>query len=198
MSAVTSVSSNSANVAYATQLAQTSALRRSLNNLGTAVQNGDLTSAGSILTAFIKANPQYASTSSGSSQSASPINQDFQSLANAISNNQVDAARSAWAQIKTDLAQNGVSDLSDGKADTAKLLAQTKASIAQQIVSNAFGTSSSSGTSATSLLDGSVSSNSGGGLSSALIGGWLTYQEGGSTSPVASTATMGSSLNASA
>src|ERR1039458_5046235 len=63
MSTLSSIS-NSASATYATQLAQTSALKRSLNSLGIAVQNGDLTSAGSILAAFIKANPQFASTAS--------------------------------------------------------------------------------------------------------------------------------------
>ena len=94
MSAVSSIS-NSASVTYATQLAQTSALKRSLNSLGTAVQNGDLTSAGSILAAFIKANPQFASTASDGSQAQDPINQDFQALADAVSGNQVDAAKGA-------------------------------------------------------------------------------------------------------
>ena len=42
--------SSSTDVSYATQLAQTSALKRSFYNLGTAIQNGDLSSANSILT----------------------------------------------------------------------------------------------------------------------------------------------------
>jgi hypothetical protein len=68
MSALNSISS-SASTTYATPLAQTSALKRSLDNLGNAVQSGDLTAAGAILTAFIKANPQYASASSAASPS---------------------------------------------------------------------------------------------------------------------------------
>ena len=199
MNAVSSVSSSAASVSYATQLAQTSALRRSLNNLGVAVQNGDLTSAGSILTGIIKANPQYAITSSSSdaAQSQSPINQDFQTLADAISNNQVDAAQSAWTQIKTDLAQSGVKDISDGTTDTAELLAQNQASISQQIVSSAFGTSSSGGLSATSLLGLSDAASGTSSLSSALIGGWLTYQEGGNTVPTTAAST-GTNLNTDA
>ena len=198
MSAVTGISSSSASVSYATQLAQTSALRRSLNNLGTAVQNGDLSSAGSILTAIIKANPQYATTASTGSQSQDPINQDFQTLASAISNNQLDAAQNAWTQIKKDMAQDGVTDISDGTAATAQLLAQTKASISQQIVSDAFGTGSSGGLSAISLLGGSDASSSGAGLSSSLIGSWLTYQEGGNTSPNTTAASTGNNLDTAA
>ena len=197
MSGITGVSS-SASVSYATQLAQTSALKRSLNSLGTAVQNGDLTTAGSILTAFIQANPQYASTSSAGSQSQDPINQDFQALADAISNNQVDTAQSAWAQIKSDLAKSGVTDLSDGPAATATLLAQTKASMDQQILSDAFGTSSGDGISLLSLLDGSSSSSSGAGLSSSLLSNWLTYKEGGSTSPTAAADSAGNNLDTTA
>ena len=102
MSVLSGISS-SAGVSYATELAQTSALKRNLNNLGTAVQNGDLTSAGSILSAFIKANPQFAITSSADSQAQDPINQDFQALADAITNNLADTAKSAWTQIKSDL-----------------------------------------------------------------------------------------------
>jgi len=198
MSAVTSVASSSASVAYATQLAQTSTLRRSLNSLGTAVQDGNLTSAGSILTGIIQANPQYAATATDGSQSQDPINQDFQTLADAISDNQVDAAQTAWTQIKSDLANDGVTDISNGTADTAQLLAQTKASISQQIVSAAFGTSSGGGLSAISLLGGSDASSSGAGLSSSLIGSWLTYQEGGNTLPITTAASTGNNLDTAA
>jgi hypothetical protein len=197
MSAVSSVSS-SASVSYATQLAQTSALRRSLNSLGNAVQTGDLTSAGSILTAIINANPQYASTASDGSTSQDPINQDFQTLANAISSDQVDAAQSAWTQVKSDLAQSGVTDLSDGTADTAQLLAQTKASIDQQIVSSAFGTSSAGGLSAASLIGASSGSTGSASLSSSIISSWLTYQEGGSTASLSTASTTGNNLDTSA
>ena len=127
MSALSSISS-SASVTYATQLAQTSALKRNLNSLGTAVENGDSTSASSILTAFIQANPQYSISSDGT-QSQNPLNQDFQTLADAISNDQVDTAKSAWTKIQSDLADSGVTDLSDGEDATTKLLAQTQASI---------------------------------------------------------------------
>ena len=182
MSALSSISS-SASATYATQLAQTSALKRSLNNLGNAVQNGDLASAGSILTAFVKANPQFASTSSDGSTSQAPINQDFQALADAVSNGQIDTAKSVWTAIQSDLAKSGVTDLSNGPAATAKLLAQAKASMNQQILSDAFGTSSGGDNSLTSLLGDSSSSGSAAGISSSLLSDWLTYKTGGNASP---------------
>jgi hypothetical protein len=172
MSTVTGISS-SASFDYATQLAQTSALKRSLNSLGNAVQNGDLASAGSVLTALVKANPQYAATASDSSQPQNPINQDFQALADAISNSQADTAQSAWTQIKSDLADNGVTDLSDGTSATAKLLTDTQDSISQQILSDVV---------ATSILGGGSDPSSGAGLASSLLSNWLTYQANGNVS----------------
>jgi ABC-type transporter Mla subunit MlaD len=197
MSVLTGISSSSSGVSYAMQLAQTSAVKRSLNNLGNAVQNGDLTSAGSILTAFVKANPQYATSSSDASQTEDPINQDFQALADAISNNQVDAAQGAWTQVKSDLAKKGVTDLGNGTAATAKLLAETKASISQQIVSDALGASSGSGSFMATLLGGG-GANSATGLSGSLISNWLTYQAGGYTTPQTTTDSAGNSLDTTA
>ena len=197
MNTVSSLSS-SAGATYATQLAQTSALKRSLSNLGAAVQKGALTSASAILTSFVNTNPQYASTSSGSAQSQDPVNQDFQALADAISNNQVDAAKSAWTQITSDLAKSGVTDLNDGVAATAKLLAQAKASISQQILSDTFRTSSGSGLSLTSLLGGSSGSNSASPLSSSLLSDWLTYQARGSSAAAGVTVSTGSKLDTTA
>jgi hypothetical protein len=194
MSTVSSLSS-SASVTYATQLAQTSSLKRSLSNLGAAVQSGDLTSASSILTAFIKANPQFASTSSDGSQSQDPINQDFQALTDAISSNDADTAKSAWTQVQSDLTQSGVTDLSTGPDTIAKLLAETKASTDSQILSDAFGTSSGSSPSVASLIGGSSDSSGVAGVSSSLLSEWLTYKQGGSTTPTTTTTTAGSSLD---
>ena len=197
MSAVSGISS-STNISYATQLAQTSALKRSLNSIGTAVQNGDLGTAGSILTGFIKANPQYASSSSEGSSSQDPINQDFQTLADAISKNEADSATSAWTQVKSDLASDGVTDLSDGTAATAELLAKTQASISQQIVSDALGTASGGSLSVASLLGSGSDASGGAGWSSSLISSWLTYQAGGNTAPSTSAASTGKALDTSA
>ena len=194
MSAVNGISS-SGSVTYATQLAQTSALKRNLNSLGAAVRSGDLASAGSILAAFVKANPQYASAASAGSTSQDPINQDFQALADAITNNQTDTAKSAWTQIQSDLSKSGVTDLSDG---TAKLLAQTKASVSQQILSDAFGAGSGDSLSLASLIGGSTDSSSAVGLSSSLLNEWVTYQSGGTTSPTPTAPSTDSKLNTAA
>ena len=197
MSTITGISS-SASVSYATQLAQSSALQRTLNKLGAAIQNGDLNSAGSILGEFVKANPQYAFTGSDGSPSLDPINQHFQALADAITNNQTDPAQSAWMQVRSDLAGAGVNDLSDGTAATAKLLAETKASMEQQILGNTFGMSSAGGISVASLLGGSGGSVGETGLSSSLIENWLTYRAGGNLSSPAVPDTPGNHLNTAA
>jgi hypothetical protein len=196
MSAITAVSS-SANVTYATQLAQSSALRRSLNNLGVAVQSGDLSTAGSVLTALQKAHPEYAASSAEGTQSVDPINQSFQTLANAISSNEADAARSAWTQIKADLAKEGVTDISDGTAATAKLLEDSKDSIAQQILSDTFGTSSGSPVTINSLLSGSSKSSSEA-LSNSLMSDWVTYRAGGKTSLPPAVTSAGRKLDTAA
>jgi len=190
MSTVSNLSS-SASVAYATQLAQTSSLKRSLNSIGTAVASGDMSSASSVLTSFIKANPQFASTSSTDAPSQTPINQDFQALTDAVSGNNVDSAKSAWTQIQSDLTQSGVTNLNDGADATAKLLAETKASLDQQILSNVFGTSGGS-LSVASLIGGSSDASSAAGVSSSMLSQWFAYKQGGSTAP---TTSAGSSLN---
>jgi hypothetical protein len=104
-------------------------------------------------------------------------------------------AASTWTQFQSDLADSGVTNLSDGPAATAKLLTQTQASITQQILGDAFGTSSAGDTSITSLLRGSSGSISSAGLSSSLLSDWLTYKADGNTSPVPSAASAGSNLD---
>jgi hypothetical protein len=181
MSTTSSVSTSSS-FSYAIQLAETSKLKRSLNGIGSAIEDGDLTSASSKFNALMKANPDYAKPSSSddsgtTSGSKNSINDDFQAVAKALDAKDADAAKKAWAQLKSDLADSGVTDISDGKAATAKLLAQTKASINQAILSNAFGVSSSGSSSITSLI-GTSSSD----YVSSAISNWLTYEADGSTS----------------
>jgi hypothetical protein len=219
MSSLSSVS-NSANASYATQLAQTSAFERSLYNLGTAVQNGDMTSAGSILTALIQANPQYAAASgaSGSStQSQDPLNQDFQNLASAISGNQPDAAKTAWAQLKTDLAKAGITNISSGADIAAQAVAQNKVSMEQSLLTSLFGGSTDSTSSSpnlATLLGGSTDSAGSNSTLDTLLGGtsnsdtssstdpltaalnnWLTYQADGSASVPASSSSTTNGLD---
>ncbi len=194
MSAVTGVSSSSG-IAYATQLAQTSSLNRSLYNLGAAVQKGDLTSAGSILSALMKANPQYASSSADGTSAQNPVNQDFQALSDAVANNQADAAKSAWAQLQTDLAASGITTTDDGAAATAQLLAQTKSSLDQEILSASFGSTSAG--SLTALIGADNPSMAGVDLSS-IVSNWLTYKADGNASPPASASTAEGNVNTTA
>jgi hypothetical protein len=182
MSAVSSTSSSA--VAYATQLATAATLRNSLNAIGAAVQNGDMTTANSLLTTFIQDNPQYGSTSSSSS--TDPISQDFQTLATAVSGGQVSAAQSAWASVKSDLANDGVN--LDTRAVTAQAIAQNRTTIDQEIMGDLFGDSSSGSTpSVTSFLGGDSDSSGSVGLPSSLLNDWVTYDQDANTTPVAPT-----------
>ena len=195
MSAVTGVS-NSSSVSYATQLAQTSTFERTLYNLGSAIQNGNLTTAGSILTAFIQANPQYATSSSNSADSQNAINQDFQNLASAISSNQADTARSVWAQLRSDLAQAGVTEISSGTDIAARVVAQNKLSLEQSLLANLFGATSDSSQSVSSLLGATSGPSAGTDSFNAAISNWLTYEASGrASSSATSTSATGSALN---
>jgi hypothetical protein len=211
MSSLSSVSS-SANSSYAGQLAQTSAFERSLYNLGTAVQNGDMTSASSILTALIAANPQYAtssstsstsgtSTPSSSTQSQDPLNQDFQNLASAISSNQPDAAKTAWTQLKNDLAKAGITNISSGTTLAAQAVAQNNLAMQQDLLSALFSgesNSASSSPSLVSLLGGSSNSSSTSSATdsvNAALSNWMTYQADGSASTLANTDSSTDGLN---
>jgi hypothetical protein len=180
----TAISSASA-ISYATQLAGTSALRRSLASLGAAIQHGELVPASTILTAFFKSNPQYTSTANTDSQTQDALSQDFQALATALSNNQVDAAQSAWTNIKNDFAKDGVTNLGDATNSTSELLAQSKASTDEQIVSDMFGASSGGNPSIATLLGESDASSSQIGVPSSLMENWLTYKQTGTAAPAA-------------
>ena len=176
-----------AGAGYATQLASSAALKRSLSNLENAINNGALDAAGTILTQIMNANPQYAQTGASSPSSASstasqdPINQGFEDVSRAISANQVDAARSAWAQLKNYLTQKGITNLNDGSGAISKLVAESKASVDQAVLSNAFSPSAAdSGNSLLSLLEPSATATSHVSESvGALVSNWLTYQSGG-------------------
>jgi hypothetical protein len=191
MSAVTSTIGSSSAASFATQLAPASAWKRSLSNLGIAIQSGELAPASSILTAFFKANPQYTSTSSDESPSPDPLSQDFQALASAISSNQIGAAQTAWTQVKRDLGNNGAPNPGDGTTSTSEFPAQTKASMDGQIVSNVFNVSSDGGAAIDAFPGGSEISSSQTGLSSTGDGNRLSYQPSGTTAPDAITSKRG-------
>ena len=191
MSTLSTVS-NSAGVSYATQLAQSSSVERSLYSLGVAVQRGNLTKAGSVLNALMAANPQFAASSGSSTQSQDPINQDFQNLAKAISGNQTDAARNAWTQLRNDLAKQGVTANSNGSDLAAQAVAKSKATMEQSLVSSLFGGSSNATSQVTTLFGGSTVSSD---PISALVSNWLTYKSSGGASVTSPTDQSGSILN---
>ena len=168
MNAATKISS-STGLNYAMDLAKNSALKRSLYRLGTAIENGNLSSARATLTALIKANPEYSTAvAQTGSQPPDQTDQDFKALTDAISNNDSGKAKSAWIQVKADLAKSGVTGLSDGTAATAKLVADAKASVSQQIIS------------ATLTQGSAVQSGNETGLGASLLSAWLTFKTGGS------------------
>jgi len=192
MSALSTVS-NSAGVSYATQLAQSSSVERSLYGLGVAVQSGNLTKAGAVLNALMAANPQFAASSGSSTQSQDPINQDFQNLAKAISGNQTDAARNAWTQLRNDLAKQGVTANSNGSDLAAQAVAKSKATMEQSLVSSLFGGGTGGTSEVATLLGGSGAASSD--PISALVSNWLTYKSSGGASVTSPTDQSGSILN---
>lgn len=194
MSTVSSLST-SASASYAVKLAESFALKRNLSKLGSAIEKGDLTSAGSTLSALIKAHPEYATSSSGP-DSGSGINADFAAISTAIEDQDTEAAKEAWKQLKSDLAEAGVTDTSDGTAAIQKLLTETKESVNESILSSLFGADSSSSDSVSALL-GLGSSTSDSTSLSSLISSWVTYKKDISTSSIASDST-GSTLDAEA
>src|SRR5580692_10423945 len=127
MSVVTSILGSSAAANYSAQVTPTSALRRSLSSLGLAIQKGELVPASAILTAFFKANPQYTATATVDAPTPDPLSQSFQALATALANHQPDAAQTAWTQVKTNLAGDGVTYPSD--SSTPESPAQTESSL---------------------------------------------------------------------
>jgi hypothetical protein len=178
--------SNSSGLDYAMDLARNSSLKRSLYHLSTAIENGDLPFARSVLTALIKANPEYSTSTPGEgSQPPDQTDQDFKALTDAISDNDIAKVRSAWTVVKADLARNGIASLSDGTAATAKLLAESKASVSLQILSATFGKSSTDVPSGMLVFGERAHSESSkeSGLGSSLLNAWFTYKAGGNPSP---------------
>jgi len=177
-------------------LAQSSALSRNLYNLGAAVQNGNLSSAGSILTALMKANPQYASAGTSSSSSNSdPINQDFQNLAEAISSNQPGAALTAWGRLKNDLAKQGFTNISSAHELAAKAVAENKATLEQNLRASLVGGTSSDNSPASTLLGGVGDTASSTTAVDNLVSNWLTYKASGTSSGTKQSGGSSSGLN---
>ncbi len=188
--------SSSAGVSYATQLARTSSLRRTLNSLGIAVQSGNLDAAASTLSSLIKANPQYSSSSADATKAQDPINLDFQALSRAIQKKDGEAAKNAWLQLRKDLSQNKVT-VGDGTAETAKLLANNRASMKQAILDNAFKSAAQSDGMISALIASRTSGEAASNLNS-LVSDWVTYQAGGDASKRSSAINAVTALNATA
>jgi hypothetical protein len=202
MSTTTSIGS-SGTTSYAQQLAEGATLKRSLYGLGQAVQTGNLTSAGSILTALEKAHPEYAtSSSSDSSGSSDSINSGFTALKKAISENDTSAAKTAWSQLKTVLAEAGLTNISSGSQLAAQSQANLQASMNQTLVSTLLGgdSSSSSASSVSALLglDSSSSSSSSTDSVDSLISKWLTYKSDSSTTTASKDSASGTTLDTAA
>jgi hypothetical protein len=192
MSTVSTVS-NSSTAAYAEQLANAASLKRSLSNLGAAIQEGDLTSASSQLTALVKAHPELTANSSDSSTDASaPINSDFQALTTALANNDTNAAKSAWASITADLNNAGSSTSGNPTTNTAEAVASFNASNTQSMVSALLGGSTSPASALSSVLNTSYP----GGSSSLndLLSDWTTYNSNG-TATTSATDSPGTQLD---
>jgi len=188
---------------YAMDLAKNSALKRSLHRLGTAVENGNLPFARAALTSLIQANPEY--NTAPRETAATPPNQtdqDFKALTEAISNNDARKAKGAWTFVKADLAKSGIASLSDGTAATAKLLAESKASVSQQILSATFAPSSTGAASGLALLGGGNetvgNSTKQTGLGGSLLSAWLTLKTSGNSTPPATPDRTGKKLDTAA
>lgn len=194
MSTISSLSSSSG-ASYATALAQTSKLGRELNSLGAAVQKGDLTGASSALSTLLKDFPEYA-PSTDSTASQGTINQDLQTLSDALTNKQSDAAQTAWTQLKSDLASANIIDLNASVASPAQVIANSQLSEEQSLVSALFGTSSSDSSSISTLLG--TDNSSGTDSISSLVSNWMTYKVNGTATAQPSVSAPTNTLNATA
>jgi len=165
-------------------MAQAALKLKYLNNLETALSTGDVASA---KTALEKAAQAYSitlsdstdsSNSSSTSTSSTSIPDDFQSIYNALNNNDLSTAKTAWSQLKSDLYNAGVTSLNAGAlAEEAQL--SLKAQTDEAVIST-LGTALSS---ATDNLTTALSN-------------WLTYNETGGSS--SSTSSSGTTLDTEA
>ena len=160
-------------------LAQAAQKVRYLDNLENALDRGDLAGAASALqqaaNAFAVSLTSGASapssTDSTGSSSPSPDNipADFQAISDAIGNQDLDSAKTAWTQLQSDLAAAGVTNL-DANALEAQALSSVKTSTDSAILSS-LGTS----------FSGSPSDN----LES-VVSQWLTYKQNGAAGVIGS------------
>jgi hypothetical protein len=100
---MTTLSINSANSYY--QYAQTANQRQTdFQNLGNALQSGNLAGAQNAFAALQQNLPNNSSQQAGAqSNPSNPVATDFQNLANALSSNNLTSAQQAYAQLQQDL-----------------------------------------------------------------------------------------------
>jgi len=147
----------------------------------------------------MKAYPQYASTSDGSSSSEDPVNQDFQTLANAIDQNDVDGAKNAWSKVKSDLSNDGLLSIQNPADTITEALAENQANLDQTLINDLSGRSSDANSSLATLLGNSSDGTTGSSDSvSALVSNWIAYQSNGTASASAPVSLTGGQLDASA
>jgi hypothetical protein len=169
-------------------MAQAARKLRYLNDLGTALTNGDLASSKTALQQAAKAylitlSDSTASSSSSSTSSGSAnIPNDFQSIYDALNNGDMATAKTAWNQLKSDLSDAGVTSLNaDALAQQAQL--SFKTSTDEAIISTLGTALFSSTSSSTNSLTTSLSN-------------WLTYNATGSST--AATSSLASIFNTQA
>lgn len=186
--------SSSASMAYATSLADSAKLKRSLFTIGSAIEKGDIATAESKLTSLLQDYPQYATTGDTAANPDS-INAHFQTVSQAISQKDTEAAKTAWNTVKNDLSKSGIT-LSETGVDAAKLIAENRASVDRSILDAMFGGSSES--SLVSTLLGKSSSDSAADSVSSLVSKWVTYKATGTTSETKTDSELSKILDTSA
>jgi len=110
-----------------------------MSNLDAAIRNGNLGAAGSNLAAILKAYPQYAAGAGDSASGQNSVNQDLQSLTDAIGKGDVDGTKSAWSKVQIDLTNNGLPAPKKPTGATAPVVPQSRESEDLPVVSSLFG-----------------------------------------------------------
>jgi hypothetical protein len=193
MSTVSGLTSSSS-VEYATSLAESAKMKRSLFSIGNAIQEGDLAGAQTKLTALFKAYPQYAASAADTTSDPDSINSHFQAVADAVSKQDIEGAKAAWATVTDDLEAAGVT-ISDSATDVAKLVANSKAAMNQSILDAVFGADSGTNTLSTLLSSNATSASN---SISSLVSSWVTYKANGTTSQTNTNSTLANILDTSA
>lgn len=192
-----SVISGAVTPSYALSLAKTALLQKDLSSLGTDINNSDISQASSDFRTLVQDNPQYNINSAssavstvntaaadavvsgdnvtGGNPSGSNINTDFQAIAQAIDNNSSTDAKTALAQLQTDLATEGLSitSLSNSQQIAVAAAAILQQATEQTLFGALFSGSSTTGASLNALIGADTTSSAS--QFSNVITDWLTY-----------------------